>query len=43
VDEGAETKTKGIGNLYNEIIAESFPNLCNDTDTYTYWRHLDSK
>jgi hypothetical protein len=26
-EEGEETKTKGIGNLFNRIIAENFPNL----------------
>jgi hypothetical protein len=31
---GAEIQTKGIGNLFNEIIAENFSNLCNDIDTH---------
>jgi hypothetical protein len=33
VEEGAEIQTKGIGNLFNDIIAEIFPDLCNDVDT----------
>jgi hypothetical protein len=32
--EEAEIQTKGIRNLFNEIIAENFPNLCNSVDTY---------
>jgi hypothetical protein len=30
VEEGTEMQTKGIGNLFNEIIAENFPNLFNN-------------
>jgi hypothetical protein len=30
--EGAEIQTKGIENLFNEIIAKSFPNLCSNID-----------
>jgi hypothetical protein len=33
VEEVAEIQTKGIWNLFNEIIAENFPTLCNDVDT----------
>jgi hypothetical protein len=33
VEEGAEIQTKGIENLFNEIIAENFPNLCNNIGT----------
>jgi hypothetical protein len=33
VEEGAEIQTKSIENLLNEIIAESFPTLCNVIDT----------
>jgi hypothetical protein len=32
--EGAEICTKGIGNQFNEIIAENIPILGNDTDIY---------
>jgi hypothetical protein len=32
VEEGTEKQTKGIQNLFNEIIAENFPNLGNDMD-----------
>jgi hypothetical protein len=31
-EEGAEIQIKGIGKLFNIIIAENFPTLCN-TDT----------
>jgi hypothetical protein len=41
VEEGTETQTKGIGNLFNEIIAENSPNLCNNIAIYVYI--LDSK
>jgi hypothetical protein len=34
VEEGAEIQTKSIGNLFNEIIEENFPPLCNDIATY---------
>jgi hypothetical protein len=40
VEEGAEIQTKGIGNLFNERIAENLPNLCNNIDT-VYTRHLE--
>jgi hypothetical protein len=29
---------KGIGNLFNEIITDNFPNLCNDIDTHVQER-----
>jgi hypothetical protein len=29
MDEGPEMQTKGIENLFNEIIPENIPNLCN--------------
>jgi hypothetical protein len=32
--EGNEIQTKGIRALFNEIMAENFPNLCNDIDTH---------
>jgi hypothetical protein len=28
MEEGAEIQSKGIENLFNEIIAENYPNLC---------------
>jgi hypothetical protein len=34
VEDGAEIQNKDIGNIFNEIIAENFPNLCNNTDTH---------
>jgi hypothetical protein len=34
VEEGAERQTKGIGNLFNEIIPESFSNLYNYIDIH---------
>jgi hypothetical protein len=34
VQKGAEIQTKGIGNLFNEIIAENFPNVCNNIDSH---------
>jgi hypothetical protein len=33
VEEGAEIQTKGIRNLFNEIVTVNFPNLCNNIDT----------
>jgi hypothetical protein len=30
VEEEADTQTKGIGNLFNELLVENFPNLGND-------------
>jgi hypothetical protein len=29
---GMEEGAEGIGKLFNETIAENFPNLCNSTD-----------
>jgi hypothetical protein len=34
IEEGTEIQTKGIGNLFNEIIAENFPTLCNNIDKH---------
>jgi hypothetical protein len=34
VEEGAETQTKGIGNLLNEVIAENSLNICNNIDNH---------
>jgi hypothetical protein len=34
VEEGAEIQTKSKENLLNEIIAEIFPNLCNNILMY---------
>jgi TolA-binding protein len=31
---GAEIQTKGIGNLFNEIITENSPNLCSNVDIH---------
>jgi hypothetical protein len=33
-EEGAEIKNKGIENLFNEIIAENFPDPCNNINTH---------
>jgi hypothetical protein len=40
VEEGAEIQNKGMGNIFNKIIAENFPNLCNYIDTHvekSFW------
>jgi hypothetical protein len=34
VEEGAEIQTKSTENLFNEIIPEKFPTLCNYVDVY---------
>jgi hypothetical protein len=34
VEEEAEIQTKVMGNLFNEIIAENLPTLCNEIDTH---------
>jgi hypothetical protein len=34
MEEGAEIQIKGKGSPSNEIIAENFPNLFNNMDTY---------
>jgi hypothetical protein len=34
VEEGTEIQTKDFGNLFNKIIAEKSPDLCNDIDTH---------
>jgi hypothetical protein len=34
VEEEAEIQTKVIENLFNEIIVENSPNLCNNVDTH---------
>jgi hypothetical protein len=34
VVEGAEIQTKGTGSLFNKIITDNFPTLCNDIDTH---------
>jgi hypothetical protein len=36
VEIGAEIQTKGIGNIFNEISAKNFQNLCNDLDTHVH-------
>ena len=32
IDEGMEIKTKGVHNLFNDIISENFPNLKNEME-----------
>ena len=32
IEEGLEKKTKGMNNLFNEIISENFPNLKNEME-----------
>jgi hypothetical protein len=34
VEEETELQTKGIGNLFSEIITENVPNLSNNIDTH---------
>jgi hypothetical protein len=34
VDKGAKIQTKGMGNIFNEIILENFLNLYNNIDTF---------
>jgi hypothetical protein len=42
MEEGAEIQTKGIGNLFNKIIAENSPNLCYHVDTHVREAFLNS-
>jgi hypothetical protein len=35
VEEGTKIETKGIENLFNEIIAENFPNIGKEMDSNT--------
>jgi hypothetical protein len=30
IEEGEEVQTKVMGNIFNKIVAENFPNLMND-------------
>ena len=32
IEEGTEIQTKGMNNLFNEIISENFPNLKNEME-----------
>ena len=32
IEEGLEKQTKGMNNLFNEIISENFPNLKNEME-----------
>jgi hypothetical protein len=34
VEEVSEIQTKGIENLFNDIIAENFPNVCNNINIH---------
>jgi hypothetical protein len=34
MEEGAEKQTKGMVNLFNEILVENSPNLCNNIHIY---------
>ena len=32
IEEGTETQTKGMNNLFNKIVAENFPNLMKEVE-----------